>query len=64
MIWRCTSTGVLLAALASWMSFGVLSPAAAHEHRHHTAISVPNGNPCAGQELSWAVSVCSRQLGA
>jgi len=50
--------GGLLAALAAWMVFGVLSSATAHEHGEHGHIPngghghVPNGNPCAGQELS------------
>lgn len=34
------------------MIFGVLGSAAAHEQRHHAPTLVPNGNPCAGQELS------------
>jgi hypothetical protein len=49
-IWRRIAAGALLAALASWMILGVLSPAAAHDHRDPAL--VPNGDPCAGQELS------------
>jgi hypothetical protein len=47
--------GAVLTALATWMVCGVLSSAAAHEHRGPVQAPnghVPNGNPCAGQELT------------
>ncbi len=54
MIRRCMVGGALLTALAAWMVCGVLSAATAHEDQDHGQPNghIPNGNPCAGQELT------------
>jgi hypothetical protein len=47
----------LLAVLAVWLALGVLSSAAAHDHRGPAPIpDVPNGDPCAGQELTLKIN--------
>lgn len=54
--------GALLAALAAWMVCGVLSTAAAHEHGGPSYLpnggspGLPNGEPCAGQELTLKIN--------
>jgi hypothetical protein len=46
--------GGLLTSVAVWMVFGVLSSAAAHKHQEPAHL--PNGDPCAGQELTLKIN--------